>query len=341
MVYALEIVLLAVLLIFAALTAASEIALIAASRFKLKRLASDGSKAARIVLDILEAPEKFLGTILVANNVIETLIAAIMTAIIISFIGERSRSVIFATAVAAFFIIVFEVAAKTLAARHSERISLALSGPVRFLIFLLSPIVRVLAVITNFIVKILGGDIKGKAGLVTEEEIRAVIKVGGEEGVLHKEKYKMLSKVFDFSNVIVKDVMTLKKDITAIDVSANLEDILDKVLESGYSRLPVYKDNPDNIVGIINMKDLLSLSCNRGLIVLQDIVYPATIYPESKKVAELLQEFQKGHTHIAIVTDNQGKITGLVTLEDLLEEIVGEIEDEYDVRARVLTKKKA
>lgn len=338
MIHVLEAVLLIVLFLLAALTAASEIALVAASRFKLKRLANDGSGTAKLVLNILEMPEKFLGTILVANNVIETLIAAIITTIVISFVGERSMSVIFATALAAFFIIVFEVAAKTLAARRSEKMALILAGFVRGLIWLLTPVVRVLAVITNFIVKVIAGETKGKAALVTEEEIRSLIKIGTEEGVIHKDKYKMLSKVFDFSNVVVKDVMTPKKEIVAIDVSSKYDDILSIVLETGYSRIPVYKDKPDNIVGIMNMKDLLNLTCNRDLVVLQDIVYPAQFVPNTSKVSELLREFQKGHTHLAVVVDANKNVEGIITLEDLLEEIVGEIEDEYDLRAR--TKKK-
>ena len=126
--------------------------------------------------------------------------------------------------------------------------------------------------------------------------------------------------------MIPKDKMVL------IDIGADIDSILDKVLESGYSRLPVYKDKPDNIIGVINMKDMLNLSVNRDLVILQDIIYPPIFVPDSKNVTELLKEFQKGHTHLAIVTDPHGKLQGLVTLEDLLEEIVGEIQDEYDIR---------
>jgi putative hemolysin len=336
----LEAMLLIILCLLAAFTAASEIALIAANRFKLRRMASDGSASAKLILHILEMPERFLGTILVANNVIETLIAAIVTAIVISIIGERSRSILLATLVAAFLIIVFEVAAKTLAARRAEKMSVVLAGPIQFLIFILSPIVRVLAIITNFIVNVVLGDSKTKAALVTEEEIKSLIKIGQEDGVFGGEKVKMLTKVFDFSNVIVKAVMTPKKDITAIDINTPLDSILDAVLESGYSRIPVYRDNPDNIIGIINMKDLLSLVSNKGLIVLQDIIFPATFVPSSRKVSELLREFQKGHTHLAIVIDSANKVEGIITLEDLLEEIVGEIEDEYDIRSKTAPKDK-
>lgn len=328
----LELILLVILLFIGALTAASETSIIASSIIKLRRLAADGSKTARMILKILEAPERFFGTIVVANNVVNSLIASIVTVVIISLVGKGSKSVLIATLVASFFIIVFEVVAKTISAGTPVRIALSLVRMVKFLIFILSPAVRVLSVITNFIANLLGGKTKGKPSLVVEDEIKALIRIGEEESPRHKDKYKMLSKVFEFSDTLVKTVMVPKDKMASIDINAGIDDILDKVMESGYSRIPVYKDKPDNIIGVINMKDLLNLSVNRDLVILQDIVYPPIFVPESRNITELLKEFQKGHTHLAIVVDSQGKIQGLVTLEDLLEEIVGEIEDEYDIR---------
>ncbi|MDD5173652.1 MAG: hemolysin family protein [Candidatus Omnitrophota bacterium] len=327
-----EIIFLIILLAFAAITAASEIAVIAVSKMKLRKRSAEGSKTAKLILKILEIPERFFGTILVANNIVGALIASLVTAIIMHITRDKGWAVILATAIASFLIIVSEVAAKTLAARNSEKMAFFLARPVKYLINILSPIVRVLEVITNAIVSIVGGKAKAKSYLVTEEELKALIKIGEEEGVLQKDKYKMLTKVFDLSETVVKSVMKPRAEMTIIDMNAHIDAILDKVLESGYSRLPVYKGSPDNIIGIINMKDLLNLSINKGLIVLQDILYPPTFVAGSKKVVELLKDFQKGHTHIAVVTDAKGSVEGLVTLEDILEEIVGEIEDEYDIR---------
>ncbi|MBU1912236.1 MAG: hemolysin family protein [Candidatus Omnitrophica bacterium] len=330
-----ELLLLVILLLIGALTAASETAIIAASIIKLRRLAADGSKSAKIILKMLETPEKFFGAILVANNIVDAFIASIVTVIIVSFNGSNTRSILLATIVASFLIIIFEVAAKTLSAKKPVRIALYLSTTVKYLIIILSPVVKILSAITNFIVNLLGGGTKGKPSLVVEDEIKALIRIGEEESPKLKDKYKMLTKVFEFSNTVVKTLMIPKDKMILIDMGANIEDILDNVLESGYSRLPVYKDSPDNIVGVINMKDLLNLSANRDLVILQDIIYPPTFVPDSKNVAELLKEFQKGHTHLAIVIDSYGKIQGLVTMEDLLEEIVGEIEDEHDIRKKV------
>ena len=328
-----EIIILTILLLLAAITAASEISIIAANHIKLRRMAFSGSKSAKLILKMLENPERFFGTILVINNVIDSLIAVIIMTIVIRVMNERGNwGIAIATIVSSFLIIIFEVVAKTFAARNSEKMAARLVRPVRTLIIIFSPIVRVFEITTQFIIGLIGGPPGVKPALVTEEEIRALIKIGGEEGILHKEKYKMLSKVFDFSDAVVKDVMTPKDKIVAIDVNAKFEDILNKVLETGYSRVPVYRDNPGNIVGVINMKDLLSLSFNKDLVVLQDIVYPATIVPDSRKVTELLKDFQKGHTHLAVVVNDKDRVEGIVTLEDLLEEIVGEIEDEYDVR---------
>lgn len=328
----LSIIAIAVLLVIAALTAASEISIIAVSRIKLRRIAASGSKSARLVLKMLETPEKFFSTILVVNNIVDTLLAAIVTVMMVAIMGDSNKGIILATIIASLLIIVFEVVAKTLAATHSEKMSLILARPVGGLIKLLSPLVRGLVYVTNFILRVVSSQVPLKPTLVTDEELKALIKMSAEENVVHKEKYKMLSKVFDFSDAVVKDVMMAKKNMVAIDISASIESILEKVVESGYSRLPVYKENPDNIVGIINMKDLLSLSASKGLVVLQDIIYPPVFFPDTKKVSELLKEFQKGHTHLALVTDSKGHVEGLVTLEDLVEEIVGEIEDEHDVR---------
>jgi len=323
------------LLVLTVFTAASETSIIAASRIKLRRLSSEGSRIATLILKILETPEKFFGTILVANNIVNTLIASIVTVMAISVVKDEGRGVFIATALVTLAIIICEVVSKTFAARHSVRVALALARPVQLLIIVLSPAVKILAKATNMIINVLGGhQAKKDAALVTAEEIRAMIKVGEEDDALHRERYKMLSKVFDFSEAVVKNVMTQKKEMVAIDVDGKFEDILERVLESGYSRFPVYKSDPDNIIGTINMKDLLNLSCNKGLVVFQDIIYPPKFVAETKNVGELLKEFQKGHTHIAIVVDARNKIQGIITLEDLLEEIVGEIEDEYDLRAR-------
>ena len=333
--YLIEMIILGVLLAGAAFTAGCEVSIIAANRLKLKRLSAEGLKTARAVLDILDQPHKFFSTILVANSIVGALIAVIVTGMLIHIAnGENNLTIVLSTVVTALMVIVSEVTAKTVAARYADRISLLLAKPIKAMMTVLGPFVRGFEFVTDIFLHLVGGKPQGNTSLMTEEEIRTMIKIGGEEGTLHKEKYRMLSKVFDFDQTLVKSVMTPKKEMVSLDMNSSLGDIMDKALECGYSRIPVHKDSPDNIVGVINMKDLLNLEHNKSLLVLQDIIYPVTTVPGSKKVTELLTEFQKGHTHIAIVTDPQGRIEGLITLEDLLEEIVGEIEDEYDIRSK-------
>jgi len=338
--YLIEGLILILLLLLAAFTAASEIAIVATSKVKLRRRLAEGSRTAKIILNILETPEKFFSTILAVNNIAGILIASLVTAMMIRFVGEGGSVVIYATIIVSFFIIVSEVVAKTFAARNADRLSSYLARPVHLFVKFFSPIVKVLEIVTNFIVNFIGGGTKGRPSLVTEEEVKALIKAWEEEDIRHKERSMMLSKVFDLSETIVRSIMKPKSEMVSIDINAKLEDILEDVLESGYSRLPVYKERKDNIIGVINMKDLLSLSINRDLIVLQDTLYPPVFVAGSQKAIDLLKDFQKWHTHIAIVVDSKGMIEGLVTLEDILEEIVGEIEDEYDIRGAAKAIKK-
>ena len=330
----LKLFLMIVLIAVASVTAASEISLIAVSRLRLRRKAAEGSRRAKMILKILEMPERFFGTILVANNIVDALIAVLVTAVVIHLLGgESSLAIIISTVVASGLIIMSEVTAKTIATQHAERAAWMLVRPIQWLITLFAPIVKVFEAITQAFMRVAGIKVSGKPALITEDEVKALIKISGEEGSLQKEKYMMLSRVFDFSESVVRNVMTPRDKIVAISIDDPLDKIVDRTLESGYSRLPVYKDRADKFVGIISMKDLLTLSAHKDLVVLQDIVYPPTFVPGSKKVSELLKEFQKGHTHLALVVDEKGRVEGLVTIEDLLEEIVGEIKDESDVRA--------
>ncbi len=327
-----ELILVIFLLILASVTAASETSITAVSRVKLRRMAASGSRKAKRILKILEAPERFFGTIIVANNIVNVLIASILTAVMINLMHNEERGISLATVIATIAIIVSEVSSKTLAAKRSEKISFGLSALTDFLIWIFSPIVNLLARFVNLLMKALGAAAEGRPALVTEEEIRAFIKMGEEEGVIGKEKIRMLSRIFDFGDTMVRAVMTPKAAIVALDVGSKYEDIMRMVLESGYSRLPVYSGDADNIIGVVNVKDLLNFWENRDLIILKDMLHQPTYVTGSRKVNELLKEFQLGHTHMAIVVDARGKIEGVVTLEDILEEIVGEIADEYDVQ---------
>lgn len=307
----------------------SETALIALSKIRLRHLVNKGLKNAKMAQKVVSHLDRLITTILVGNNIVNIGISAIGTAIFIYFFGQK-WGIIISTLVVSFFILVFaEITPKIFAAQHPEKVSLLMAGPMNLLIYALRPIVSVFMGISNFLIKAVGGGIKHRAPLVTEEEIRLMIEVGKEEGAVSDEERKMLHKIFEFGDTVAGEVMMPKENIAAINVDATPEELLDLLIEEGHSRIPVYKDSADNIVGIIYARDLLHIWHNKGLVVIQDLIQPAYFVKKTKKVNEVLKDFQRMKVQIAIIVDEDKKALGLVTLEDLIEEIVGEIEEEY------------
>lgn len=326
-----ELVLLCVLLVFSIFTSLAETSLIAASRVKLKQRMSEGSRTARQVMKILESPERLFGTVLVVNNIANLLSASLATAIAFDLFGSEEEAIAAATAAITFLVIVGEVTSKTIAVKKPEKFSGIVVYPVHFLILVFSPVVAVFTRISRMFMKLFGISGESKS-LVTEEEIRAMIHIGEQEGSIAREEGQMLQKVFRFGDMTVREAMTPVSDMVALNIRSGYEEIMQTVLESGYSRLPVYENAPGNIVGIVQVKDLLSFWDHRALIILQDVMESPMLIPSTKKISEQLKEFQRGKSHMAIVTDGAGKTVGIMTLEDIIEEIVGEIEDEFDAR---------
>lgn len=327
-----EIILLVLLLLFSIFTSLSETALISVSRIKLRQRMSEGSGLAKMALRILEVPEKLFGTVLVGNNIANLLAASLATAIAIDLIGKEENAIAAATIVMTTLVIIGEVTSKTIAAKKSEKMSLAVVVPVRILIWMFTPVVWVFTLITRLIVKFFGISFKESKSLVTEEEIKALIRIGEQEGSIAREEGQMLQKIFRFGDMTAREAMTPLSNMVSINLNATYDEIMQFVVEAGYSRLPVYREELQNVVGIVQVKDILNFWENRSLIILQDVMDPPTFVPESKRLNDLLKEFQRGKSHMSIVIDAKGKVVGLVTLEDIIEEIVGEIEDEYDAR---------
>jgi len=319
--------LLILLLFFSGITSAAEIALVSISRVRLRYLIDKKSRPAMLIDRILRRPERLFGTILVSNNLANIWASALATALAISYFG--SRGVVIATAAITFLVILGEVSAKTYATKHAEKIALTLGKPVKILIFILAPLVRIFTFLNRLVLKMFGEKDTRVFSPVSAEEIKMMIEVGGKEGIFPPDEKKMLHGVFAFYDTTVKEVMVPRVEITALDISEKPENIRQKIVESGYSRLPVYQGTLDNIIGILYSKDLLRIK-NEESTSLTQLLRPVYFVPESKKVKDLLKEFQRQKLHIAIVVDEYGGTEGLVTLEDLLEEIVGEIQDEYD-----------
>ncbi|MEW6170686.1 MAG: hemolysin family protein [Candidatus Omnitrophota bacterium] len=316
---------------FSAFFSASETAIIALSKIRLRHLVQKGVKHAKDVQKILTKLDKFIAAILIGNNFVNIAMTSISTAIFVYFFGSQ-WGVIFSTLGTTFFLLIFcEITPKIFAAQHSEKISLLFAPLMEKIINLFSPITHLFTNLTNFILKIFGGMPSKRSPLITEEELRLMIEVGKEEGVLSDEERKMLHRIFEFGDTKVSSVMVPRENIIAMDIDSDPEKLLDILVEEGHARIPVYKDSIDNIIGIIYARDLLYIWKNKGLIVLADLMHPAYYVLPEKRVNELLREFQHKKIQIAIVIDKNNKAQGVVTLEDLLEEIVGEIEEEVGV----------
>jgi len=320
--------LLVVLLGTSALFSSAETALTTVNRIRVRTLASQGDKRAVTLLSILQKPEKMLSVILIGNNVVNLYASSLATTVTLSLFGSKMVGV--ATGVLTLAVLVFgEVAPKTMASRNAERIALRAAGPVRSLMWLFTPLVFVVNNLARLVMKLFGADRPNERELMTAEELRTIVQVGHEDGVLENDERKIIDNVFDFGDRSARDIMIPRIDMTCIDIEASKEELMEVVREEQYTRIPVYKDTADTIVGILNVKDLLFRAPEKNFRIAELMRKPLFTY-EQKKTSELMVEMRKNYTNLAIVLDEYGVTAGMVTMEDILEEIVGEIRDEYD-----------
>jgi gliding motility-associated protein GldE len=326
---------LGLLLIFSGLFSASEAALLGLGRLRLANLIERGGKAGQALEIWQHDPNRLLTTILILNNAIN--IAASTIAAFFSIhlsellhLNRVQMGALTATGITLMIIVFGEVIPKVFALQKSEKIALIVIRPLVFLAWLLQPLSNLLVSFSALILKPFGIKTIRSVPLVTEEEIHALIQMGADQGVLEDEEHQMIHGVIRLGETQVREVMVPRTDMECINAKHSIEQIINQIIQVGYSRMPVYKDHVDNIVGVVYTKDIIHVLQDRELIVLQDILRKPYFVPETKKVDELLREFQKGKLHMAIVVDEYGGTSGLVTLEDLIEEIVGEIQDEYD-----------
>jgi CBS domain containing-hemolysin-like protein len=319
-----------ILFILAALSfifSASETSVIALSKIRLRHMISKGIKRALHVQRLVTSLDKFIVTILIGNNFVNIALSAIATGICVRIFGY-DWGIVLATFITAFFVLVFcEITPKLLATKHTEKIALFSAPLMEVFIKIFNPVVSVFIGISNSLLRLLRIEPAKRSPLVTEEELRLMMEVGKEEGVLSEEELRMLHRTFEFGDIKVSDVMVPKDKIVAVNVNASPEELLNIFAEEGHARLPVYSGIKENIIGIIYARDLLYILRDKGLFLLQDLMQSAYFVPAKMRVSELLREFQAHRIQIAIVASPEKKALGLVTLEDLLEEIVGEIEE--------------
>lgn len=332
-----------VLVLANGLFAGTEAAMIAARRGRLQQSAEQGNKSARVAVQLQEDPNRFLSTVQVGITLIGTLagafggvsIATRLTEILaqIPAIEPFAGSIAFVTVVVAITylsLVVGELVPKRLALQSAEAIATMMAQPMLLLSNLSRPIVVLLGWSTEVLLALLGRR-NVIPELVTEEDIRQLVREGTEEGVVEPQEQILIESVFKFGDRSVRHILTPRRDVYALDADAQLGTVLDDLLESGFSRFPVYEHNLDHVVGIVHVRDLLRLyRAQGGEALVRDAMYSPLFVPESIRASMLLATFRKDQRHMAVVVNEHGGVEGIVTLEDVLEEIVGEIADEYD-----------
>lgn len=316
-----------ILLVLSAFFSSAETSLTTVNRIRMRSLAEEGNKRAKMVIKITEDSGKMLSAILIGNNLVNLSASSITTSIAYVFGGS---AVAIATGIITLLILLFgEISPKTVATIHSEKLALAYAYPISFLIKISTPFIFIVNNLSRVILFILRVDPNTKNSSMTESELRTIVDVSHEDGVIESEEKEMIYNVFDMGDAKAKDVMVPRVHVTFADVESSYEELIKIFREDKFTRLPVYENTTDNVIGTINMKDLL-LYDNKKEFHVRDILREAYFTYEYKSISELLVEMREASLNIVIVLDEYGETAGLITLEDLLEEIVGEIHDEYD-----------
>ena len=320
-------------LIFIALLSSSEVAFIAFNRIRIRHLIEKGSSSAETAQKIRDQHDRLFSAVILSGNLFTVLATSVGTALALKFFGEE-YGIIISTIIMTFLTVVFgELAPKTFAVTHAEKVALFMAKPMEMYIKLISPLAWIFNKLSSLIIRFFGGEIKPTPQFLTEEEMKAMISIGEEEGTLEKEEKEMLHKVFEFGDKKVSEAMVPRTEIVAVSEDAVVADVLEFLTTNGYSRYPVIKDTVDNIVGLLYVKDIL-IKMEKEEVTrttpIKNIVRDAYYIPESKMVTELLDEMQKNKFQVAIIVDEHGGTAGLITLEDIMEEIVGGLQDEFE-----------
>jgi Mg2+/Co2+ transporter CorB len=324
-------ILVVVLLGMSAFFSGSETALMTVRRIRLRQIAKKHYRAVKIVEGILEKPERLIGTILLGNNLVNVAMSAIATVIAINWWGDAG--VIYVTAFLTVIIVIFaEITPKVYARYHSERISL-ITGPIlKGMMTVFHPVTSGATWVVQNLLLLLGIDIsRTKRSIMTEAEVKAAINIGWEDGSITAEEKEMLSKIFALNDKSVADVMVPRKRMVTLRSDYTIDEALRSIKRNGYSRYPVRKGKSQEIIGFIHAKDLLGKKGQKKLESMKKIIRPVYYIPEDKKISSQLRHFKGRRLHQAIALDKKGDMAGLITLEDILEQMVGSIEDEYDI----------
>ena len=322
-----QLVIVIILLSASAFFSSAETALMTSNKLRMRNLADNGNKRAAKVLKVTENTDKMLSAILIGNNIVNLTASSISTALTLKIFGSKLVGI--ATGILTFLILVFgEITPKNVASKNAEKMALSYIGVISFLVTLLTPVIFIVNTVAKFVISIFNknGD---DNNAVTEEELRAMVEYSHEEGIIENEEKKMIVNVVDFGDTVAGDIMVPRVDMVMVDEKSSYEEILQVFREERYTRIPVYEETPDNVIGILNVKDFLLIEDKENFVMKELLREPLYTY-EYKKTSALMMDMRKTGANIVIVLDEYGITAGLITLEDMLEEIVGEIRDEFD-----------
>ena len=323
----LQLVILVLLLSASAFFSSAETALMTSNKLRIRNLAENGDKRAEKVLEITANTDKMLSAILIGNNIVNLSASALSTTLTLKVFGSSLVGV--ATGVLTFLILVFgEITPKNVASKNAEDMALKYIGIISVLVIVLTPAIYIVNKVAGIVISLFIKN-NDDNNMVTEDELRAMVEVSHEDGVIEKEEKKMIVNVVDFGDTVAGDIMLPRVDMVMVSVESSYEEILKIFREERYTRIPVYEESPDNVIGILNVKDFLLIEDKENFSVKEHLREPLYTY-EYKKTSSLMVDMRKTGANIVIVLDEYGTTVGLITLEDMLEEIVGEIRDEFD-----------
>ena len=324
---------LVILILLSGFFSASEAALSAYRSNYLEKLDEEKHpKKYAVMKKWLKDPNAMLTGIVIGNNVVNILASSIATIVIVNYFGNKGSSVALATAIMTILILIFgEISPKLMARNNSAKIAEAVSVIIYVLSIILTPVVYCLIFISRFVGRILGVNMTSPQLMITEEDIISFVNVGNAEGIIEEDEKEMIHSIVTLGETSAKEVMTPRTSMLAFEAAKTINEVWDEIIDNGFSRIPIYEETIDNIIGILYVKDLMEHIKNNELdLPIKQFVRAAYFVPETKSIIEILKEFRGLKVHIAIVLDEYGGVVGLVTIEDLIEEIVGEIRDEYD-----------
>ncbi|MGL5960972.1 MAG: hemolysin family protein [Cetobacterium sp.] len=327
-----DIIILVVLILLSGFFSASETALTSFKTTDLEDVEKSNKKTAHLLKKWLKSPNEILTGMLLGNNIVNILGSSIATALAINVMGNSPRSLAIVTAVMTVLILIFgEITPKIMAKNNAKYFSKLVIAPIYYFGVLMKPLVKILMWTSILIGRILGVEVKTENIMFTEEDLISFVNVGEAEGIIEEEEKEMIHSIVGLGETNAKEIMTPRTSMFAVEGNKTLDDIWEEMIEAGFSRIPVYEETIDNIIGVLYTKDVLKyLKSNSTNTQVKELLREVYYVPETKSIIEILQEFKSKKVHIALVLDEYGGIGGVLTIEDLLEEIVGEIRDEFD-----------